>query len=396
MSLIEEEPHYEDPGEHSPSALRGSDDGVAAVSGSDVHGTEVSAVNEALWLLDVRGSFEVRTSAHPTPGAGQVVVRVRAVAVNPVDAITGQFRRLVTPWIRYPTVIGTDVAGEITAVGDGVTRFQAGDRVVGYAAGQERLRNDSAEGGFQRYVTVLERVCAELPDDVTFEQAAVLPLGVSTAAAGLYEKDQLALPFPTFSPSPRGEVILVWGASTSVGSNAVQLARASGYTVIATAGRRNHDFVRSLGAEAVFDYRDHDVDRQIVEALGHRHLAGTMAIGGGSLTHALRIAGRTTGTKRIASAYPDPLTRVRSLLARARGIRVTSIWGGTPVQSPVGPAIFRDFLPFALGSGQFRPAPDPRVFGVGLEQVPGALAALRNGVSATKLVVTIDPEEINS
>ncbi|WP_281534534.1 zinc-binding alcohol dehydrogenase family protein [Cryobacterium breve] len=297
-------------------------------------GTNVSEANEALWLLNVRGGFEVRTSAHPTAGPGQVVVRVRAVAVNPVDAIVGPFRRLVTPWMRYPTVIGSDVAGEIAAVGVGVTRFQAGDRVVGYAAGQERLRNNSEEGGFQRYVTVLERVCAELPEDVTFEQAAVLPLGVSTAAAGLYEKDQLALPLPTSSPSPRGDVVLVWGGSTSVGSNAVQLARASGYTVIATAGRRNHDFVRSLGAEAIFDYRDPDVDQQIVEALGHRHLAGTMAIGAGSLTHALHIVGRTTGTNNIASAYPDPLTRVRSFLARARGIRVTSIWGGTPVQSP--------------------------------------------------------------
>ncbi|MCI4658893.1 zinc-binding alcohol dehydrogenase family protein [Cryobacterium zhongshanensis] len=351
--------------------------------------------NEALWLLDVRGGFEVRTSTHPTPGPGQVVVRVRAVAVNPVDAITGPFRRLVTPWMRYPTVIGSDVAGEIAAVGEGMTRFEVGDRVVGFAAGQERLRNNSEEGGFQHYVTVLERVCAELPDSVTFEQAAVLPLGVSTAAAGLYEKDQLALPLPTWSPSPRGEVVLVWGASTSVGSNAVQLARASGYTVIATAGRQNHDFVRSLGAQAVFDYRDHEVDQQIVEAIGHRHLAGSIAIGAGALTHALRIAGRTSGTRRIASAYPDPLTRVRSFLARARGIRVTSIWGGTPVQSPVGPAIFRDFLPVALSTGQFRPAPDPRVFGIGLDQVPGALAALRAGVSATKLVVTVTPEEIH-
>ncbi|ANP72225.1 zinc-binding alcohol dehydrogenase family protein [Cryobacterium arcticum] len=377
----------------SPANSHPADSAVAA-GAAPVSGTNVNAANEALWLLDTRGRFEVRTSTLPTPGPGQVVVRVRAVAVNPVDAITGPFRRLVTPWVRYPTVLGSDVAGEIAAVGDGTTRFQVGDRVVGYAAGQERLRNSSEEGGFQRYVTMLERVCAELPDTVTFEQAAVLPLGLSTAAAGLYEKDQLALPLPTSSPSPRGDVVLVWGASTSVGSNAVQLARASGYTVIATAGRRNHDFVRSLGAEAVFDYRDAEVDRQIVEAIGHRDLAGTMAIGSGALTHALRIVARTSGTKHIASAYPDPLTRSRALLARVRGIRVTSIWGGTPVQTPVGPAIFRDFLPVALSSGQFRPAPDPTIVGSGLERVPGALTALRTGVSATKLVVTIDPTEI--
>ncbi|WP_233188895.1 zinc-binding alcohol dehydrogenase family protein [Subtercola sp. Z020] len=352
----------------------------------------MSGTNEALWLLDSGGRFEVRSSVRPTPATGEVVIGVRAVAVNPVDAITGPLRRLVTPWVRFPTVLGSDVAGVVSAVGPGVTRFAVGDRVVGFAAGQERLRNSPEEGGFQRYVTVLERVCAELPDAVTFEQAAVLPLGVSTAAAGLYEKDQLALPLPTSSPVARREVVIVWGGSTSVGSNAVQLARASGFSVIATAGRRNHDYVRSLGAEAVFDYADRDVDQQIVEALAGRHLAGTLAIGSGALGHALRIVRRTIGSKRIASAYPDPLTRIRSVMARTRGIRISSIWGGTPVQTEVGPAIFRDYLPAALAGGGFRPAPEPRVTGAGLQHIPDALATLRAGVSAAKIVVTIPAE----
>lgn len=353
----------------------------------------MSDANEALWLLAPRGPFELRAAARPSPGPGQVVIRVRAVAVNPVDAITGQLRRVVTPWVRYPTVIGSDIAGEIAAVGDGVTRFSAGDRVIAHAAGQERLRNSAAEGAFQRYVVALERVCAELPPELTFERAAVLPLALSTAGAGLFENDQLGLPFPTRAAPQRSEVVLVWGASTSVGCNAVQLACASGYSVFATAGRQNHDLVRSLGAEAVFDYRDADVDQQIVRAVGRRRLAGTIAIGAGSLTHALHIVGNTDGSKRIASAYPDPITRLRSLLARPRGIRVTSIWGGTPVQSPVGPALYRDFLPSALADGRYRPAPDPRVVGAGLDQLPSALAELRKGVSATKLVVAIDPEE---
>lgn len=351
----------------------------------------MSGENSALWLLSPSGPFEVRAADRPIPGPDHIVVRVRALAVNPIDAITGPLRRLVTPWIRYPTVIGSDIAGEIVEVGAGVRRFTPGDRVVGFAAGQERRHNHPEEGGFQTYVTVLARVCAVLPDDVTFEQAAVLPLALLTAAAGLYEADQLALPLPTLTGPPREEIVLVWGASTSVGCNAVQLARASGYAVIATAGRQNHDLVRSLGAEKVFDYRDADVDQQIEKALKHRSLAGSIAIGRGSLSHTLRIARRTTGAKRIASAYPDPVTRVRSRLARTQGIRISSIWGGTPVDSPVGPAIFEEFLPRALADGRFLPAPDPRVFGVGLMQVPGALAALRGGVSATKIVVSIDP-----
>jgi NADPH:quinone reductase-like Zn-dependent oxidoreductase len=349
--------------------------------------------NEALWLVAPGGPFEVRASELPVAGPGLVVVRVRAVAVNPVDAIVGPVRRLVTPWIRFPTVIGSDVAGEIVSVGDGVTFLRSGDRVVAFAAGQERPRNSTEEGGFQLYVSVLARVCARLPDDVSFERAAVLPLGLATAAAGLYEADQLALPVPTGPRQARDGVVVVWGASTSVGCNAVQLAHASGYDVIATAGPKNHDLVRSLGAECVFDYRDADVDRDIVEAIGGRALLGTMAIGRGSLSHALRIAGRTRGSRRIASAYPDPITRVRSLLARWRGIRVTSIWGGTPVVSPVGPAIFSDFLPRALADGTFRPAPEPRVMPGGLARIPEALSELRRGVSAAKIVVSFDDQD---
>lgn len=344
----------------------------------------------ALWLLTPKGPFEVRSSPPPVPGPGEVVVRVRAVAINPIDAIIGPFRRLVTPWVRYPTVIGSDVAGEIADVGARVTRLRRGDRVLGYAAGQERARNSSAEGGFQRYVTVLERVCTPIPDSLSFERAAVLPLGISTAAAGLFEVDQLGLPLPSVTMDRVNDVVVVWGASTSVGCNAVQLARASGFTVVATAGPKNHDFVRSLGAEAVFDYRDKDVDQKILHTLGRRRLVGSLAIGHGALSHVLLIVTRSTGTKRIASTSPDPLSRVRAVVARLRGIQVTSIWGGTPVQSRVGPAIFGDFLPVALAERRFRPAPEPAVFGTGLHQVPAALDALRRGVSASKIVVTID------
>jgi NADPH:quinone reductase-like Zn-dependent oxidoreductase len=350
----------------------------------------MSDTSEALWLLSPKGRFEVRAVPLPAAGPGQVVVRVRAVAVNPVDAITGPLRRIVTPWVRYPTVIGSDVAGEVVEVGEQVTRLSPGDRVLGFAAGQERARNTPTEGGFQRYVVVLARVCTPIPDDVAFENAAVLPLGLATAAAGLFESDQLGLPCPGSVSEPRSDVVLVWGASTSVGCNAVQLARASGYTVLATAGSKNHELVRSLGAEAVFDYRAADVDENIVAALGARPLAGTIAIGQGSLTHALRIARRSGGTKRIASAYPDPVTKVRAMIARTQGVHVSGIWGGTPVQSSVGPAVFQDFLPGALRDGRFRPAPEPLVAGSGLQAVPGALSTLRAGVSATKLVVTVD------
>lgn len=343
----------------------------------------------ALWLRSPRGPFEVAPASQPAPAAGELVVRVRAVAVNPVDAMLGVSRRVVVPWVRYPTVLGSDIAGEVVAVGPDVTSFSVGDRVVAMAAGQERPRNRANEGGFQELVTVLARVTALLPDRLPFTDAVVLPLGLTTAAAGLYEADQLALPLPSVDGAQRAGVVLVWGASTSVGCNAVQLARASGYAVVATAGRKNHDMVRSLGAEAVVDYRDADAVEKVLAAVGDRALVGSLAIGRDALGRVLRVARHAAGTRAVASVYPDPLTKARRVTARLRGVRLTTIWGGTPVVSPVGPAIYGAFLPAALAAGTFVPAPAARITGHGLDAIPGALQTLRAGVSGSKVVVTL-------
>ncbi|ROS75739.1 NADPH:quinone reductase-like Zn-dependent oxidoreductase [Curtobacterium sp. PhB130] len=355
-------------------------------------------MNAALWTTR-RGRPTVGPAPVPRAGAGEVVVRTAAVAVNPVDAITGLFRRVVTPWLRYPAVLGSDVAGTVVEVGHGVTRFAVGDRVLGHAAGQERHRNSAAEGAFQQHVLLLEQLCTPLPADMAFEQAAVLPLGLSTAAAGLFEPDQLGLPLPGRGDGDgddqqdrdsRAEVVLVWGASTSVGCNAVQLAHAAGFAVIGTASPHNHELVRSLGAEQVFDYRNPRADAQIVPALAGRRLAGTVAIGAGSLTRTLGVVRAASGSGRLASAYPTPVTTVRGLLARRHGVRVSAIWGGRPTESPVGPAIYADFLPAALAEGRYRAAPEASVVGTGLAAIPGALDELGRGVSAKKLVVRIE------
>ena len=152
----------------------------------------------------------------------------------------GLARGFVYPWLRHPAVLGTDVAGVVVAVGEpgpsGPVRLAVGDRVVGFASGQERFRNDPAYGAFQRFVVLAADLTARVPDDVRLVDAAVLPLGLSTAGAGLFEPDQLGLALPGAEVVDRGATVLVWGASTSVGSNAVQLATAAGYRVVATAG----------------------------------------------------------------------------------------------------------------------------------------------------------------
>jgi len=305
--------------------------------------------NLAMWLPRPGAALELAYAPYTPPAIGQVVVRVRAVAINPLDAMGAFVYRVGFPWVRFPAIIGTDVAGEIVEVGPGVTRLAVGDRVLGYAVGLEKSRNTSAEGGFQHHVVLLEHLVSSIPDSLSFEQASVLPLTLSTAAVGLFQKDQLGLPLPTLDTVDRHETVLVWGGSTSLGSNAIQLARSSGYRVVTTASPRNFDYVRSLGAEAAIDYRSADAVDELVAAIGDSPLAGSIAIGSGSLRPTIRVAARTSGSRRVASAMIGPLVSLEALRGRAIGVHVSTIWGGSLKDNEVGPAVFVDFLPAAPG-----------------------------------------------
>ncbi|MFC8716303.1 zinc-binding alcohol dehydrogenase family protein [Kitasatospora sp. NPDC057198] len=345
--------------------------------------------NTALWLPKPGAPFEVGPAPYTPPAAGEVVVRVRAVAVNPIDGLPGFLYRPALPWLAFPAVVGSDVAGEVVETGPGVTRLRPGDRVLGHAFGVDRSRNRPAESAFQHYAVLLEHMVAPVPDALPLPRAAVLPLALSTAATGLFQQDHLGLALPGPDPADRGETVLVWGGSTSVGSNAVQLARNAGYRVLATSSPHNFDHLRSLGAAHAVDRNSPTAVAELLELIGDQPLAGTLAIGAGSLRRTVPVAARAAGSGRIASARPALLTRVPGWLARRRGVRVSSIWGGTLKDNEVGPAVYADFLPAALASGAYRTAPDAVVVGHGLAAVPDALRELRKGVSAKKLVVTL-------
>jgi NADPH:quinone reductase-like Zn-dependent oxidoreductase len=345
--------------------------------------------NSALWLAKRRAKLTVGPAPYTPPAADEVVVRVRAVAVNPIDAIPGIAYRFVLPWLSFPAVIGWDVAGEIVEVGENVTRLTPGDRVLGMAAGPERSRNRAAEGAFQIYSVLMAHMVSQIPDDLTFEQAAVLPLALSTAATGLFQPDHLALAPPRLNAPDSGQTVLVWGGSSSVGSNAIQLARCAGYRVITTASPHNVDYVRSLGADASIDYNTRTAVDEVVTAIGDAPLAGILAVTQGSVPPAVAIAKRTTGPRRIAAAQPALMTRIQLLRSRPRGTSVSAIWGATLKDNEVGPATYVDFLPAALAAGIYRAAPEAVLVGDGLNQIPAAIEQLGKGVSAKKLVVRI-------
>jgi NADPH:quinone reductase-like Zn-dependent oxidoreductase len=261
--------------------------------------------NQALWLPKRGGRLEVGPAPYTRPRANEVVVRTRAVGLNLVDTIPGLAYRIILPWLTFPAVIGGDVAGEVVEVGPGVDRFQVGDRILGHALGLERSQNRAAGGAFQHYVVLMAHMISPIPDHLSFEEAAVLPLQLSTAATGLFQQDGLALVLPSAHPPERQETVLVWGGSTGVGSNAIQLVCNAGYRVVATASARNFDYLRSLGTSVMIDRNSPAAVSELVTAIGEGPLAGSLAIGNGSLTKVMRVAARVLVPDASRLQLPD-------------------------------------------------------------------------------------------
>ncbi len=369
--------------------------------------------NNAVWLPAKHAALEIRPAPYTSPAENEIVVKNRAVAINPLDWLTQSMGDLFFSWIKYPFIVGSDVAGEVIEVGPGVSRFKVGDRVLGHAVGADKKRNSSAEGAFQEYTVLLAHMASPIPDGMAYENAVVLPLTLSTAACGLFEKDQLALQHPSAHPKPTGKTLVVWGGSTSLGSNAIQLAVAAGYDVITTASPKNFGYVKKLGAFQAFDYRSRTVVRDIIKALNGRTIAGALAVGLGSTEACLDIVHACKGEKVVSIASTPvsfdeaPVGRSRTLWlvptmarmvastaamtikAKTRGIRTKFIFGTTLFDNEVGPMIYADFLPDALADGRYIAAPAPLVVGRGLDKIPAALEAQKKGVSAQKLVVAL-------
>ncbi len=369
--------------------------------------------NTAAWLPGTQAKLQVSAAPYTHPRDYEIVVKNRAVAINPIDWVIQIAGNMAFPWIRFPFILGSDLAGDIVEVGAAVTRFKVDDRVIAHAVGTDAKRNSAAEGSFQTYTVALENMASPIPSDLSYERASVLPLGLSTAACGLFQKDFLALDYPSASPRPNGRTLLVWGGSTSVGSNAIQLAVAAGYEVFTIASPRNFEYVKKLGATHAFDYNDENVVRKLSEALASKTLAGAIAIGVGSAVACVDAVRACKGNKFVAMAtYPisfesvqdRPITLLQRLMiarsflsfnvsnwlkCRTRGIRTKFIFGSSLISNEVSELIYADFLPVALAEGRYLAAPDPAVIGTSLECVQAGLDRQRKGVSASKVVISL-------
>lgn len=370
--------------------------------------------NNAAWLMNRQENLTVGTAPKPAPQDHELVVRNRAVAINPVDWMKQRAGDFMFSFVKYPFILGSDLAGEVVAVGRLIARFKVGDRVLAHALGMTKERNRAAEGAFQEYTVVLEHMTSAIPDSLSFEDAAVLPLGLSTAACGLFQHDQLALQLPSaVTAKQQDQTVLIWGGSTSVGSNAIQLAVAAGYNVVTTASPNNSQYCRKLGASEVFDYSSPTVVQQIVKALAAKTLAGALAIGDGSADGCLEVVHRCPGRKFVSIVtfpvafreLPDRAGRWTTMVhvipqmlrggltilrkSRPRSIRTGVVFATSIAQSELSRVIYRDYLPKALAEGHYTAAPPPLVVGKDLGCVQAGLDLQRRGVSASKVVVSL-------
>ncbi|OJH35727.1 zinc-dependent alcohol dehydrogenase family protein [Cystobacter ferrugineus] len=185
--------------------------------------------------------LEVRDVPTPTPGPGQVLVRVIASGTNPVDAKLRQDGSWAG--LQPPVVLGYDASGVIEQVGPGVTGFKSGDEVF---FTPEIFHNP--HGTYAELTVVEARIIARKPPSLSHEEAAAIPLAGGTAWDAIVRRLQVRV----------GETVLIHGGAGGVGSFAVQIAKAAGARVLATAGSGNLETLRELGADVVIDYQRED------------------------------------------------------------------------------------------------------------------------------------------
>ena len=226
----------------------------------------------------------------PSVGANEVLVKVRAAGLNPVDFKTREGQLKVIRRYPLPAVMGNEAAGVVEAVGTRVTRFAIGDRV--YA----RLDKDSM-GGLAEWAAVHEGHLAKMPASLTFEEAAAVPLAALTALQALRDELHLA----------RDQRVFIPGGAGGVGTFAIQIARHLGAKVATTASPRGEALVRRLGADVVIDYT-----RERFETVLRDYDAAFDLLGGDDLARTFAVVKRG-GTVVSIAGMPEPETARRDL-----------------------------------------------------------------------------------
>ena len=315
------------------------------------------------------------------PEANELVIKNMAVAINPADWIIQKMGILVQ---NYPAILGCDVAGIVEEVGSDIRSIAVGDHVVGMATCLETPNGVFKYAGFQQYPVLRWPQVVKIPKDVDFTHGVVIPLGVLASSSCLFMQSCLGLSIPP-SQQGKGKTLLVWGASSSVGSCGIQLARAAGYEIVGIASRQNHDFVKLLGAVECFDQKDENVVEDIVGYLRGKTVVGAcQAVASPEAVRQIcEILDKVNGRKVIGTVIPG--SEAHAILGVKVAVNVSDPLGAQAILEPV----WQGYLQPALAAGKFQYKPDPEVVGHGLQSIQKGCDIQSQGVSAKKIVVTL-------
>ncbi|KAJ6558805.1 GroES-like protein [Mycena vulgaris] len=206
---------------------------------------------KALLIKEKNAPFTLDTRPIPKPGPGQLLIKIKAAALNPVDWKQQKYGFFIE---RYPVALGWDMAGDVEELGEGVQGFSKGDKVftLGYVPAEM--------SSFQQYTLIPSDLVGKIPPTLDYAEAATIPLGYATAAVGLLAAQPAGAGLnPTFDPkvSFNGQSAFVLGGSSSVGQFAIQILRVLGYsTIITYASGKHGELLKSLGATHVIDRKE--------------------------------------------------------------------------------------------------------------------------------------------
>lgn len=303
----------------------------------------------------------------PIAGDDEVLIKVRAASVNPADwhVMRGApyFVRLMTG-LRKPKItrLGGDVAGQVEAVGSNVTQFKPGDEVFGMC-----------RGAFAEYACASESAVIMKPHNVTFEQAASVPLAAVVALQALRHKGQIR----------PGQKVLINGAAGGIGTFAVQIAKSFGAEVTGVCSARNVEMVRSIGADRVIDYTQEDFTKD-----GRRYDVILDSVG----NHSLFACRRILNPKGIYIVNGGPEGRWLGPLTRSIKAVLLSRFVSQSLVMFLAKRSRADLITLQelLESGEVTPVIDRRYM---LHEVPDAIRYLEEGHARGKVIITLDEHD---
>jgi NADPH:quinone reductase-like Zn-dependent oxidoreductase len=341
------------------------------------------APNLAAVIKTAKATITPEARPIPKPEPNEIVVRNYAVAGNPAD-----WKLQSSDYItNYPIVLGSDVCGIIYSVGSSVTKFKPGDRITGFA--DVIVSGNIDHGAWQTY-TVLEEIAAtKIPESMSFEEGSTLPMAFATSVFAFFVN--LKLPRPTAQVEKSNQAMFIWGGASAVGTASIQLANQLGYKVFTTASPKNHQYLKSLGASALFDYRDPDVVSKIVEEA--KSSGVKLDIGFDTITEndtaklSADILSATGGSSaRLVLSLPWPEKHPKPTDVQLLDAMAALVF---KQYADAGSWFFNDYFPGALEKGLLVPSPPVEVVDGGIKAAQEVFDRMKAGVSCKKLVVQL-------